>query len=613
MDDSFGMKIRKKIKIALQALLIMYAFFFEYTEPLQVQDFKSSIHYLFAQCMDILGEYHIEQLFLFCMSVILILWVNKSEYRKTNPGKLLPAFFSACLMIGRCMAGPGSLDGIFGNPFSLIKSLLAFCGYALLLYYLLAVALGLFEKAGTSQWKPAKLGKVLGDNGFLPVWGLLLLVWSPIVLLSYPANLCYDGLGGIAQGVGEIAYTSHHPLLHTLFMSSLVKLGKLITGSYNAGAFVYIVLQALMLSAALAGTIVRLARRQASYSFRFFALAIYLLSPMYSNMVSTLLKDIPFMAAFIWYLLLLEECVHRGLDTLSPRDMVKLTLVSALVGLLRKNGLYVVVLTAVVIVIVWGKRLKAKKVFIMFAMIAVLPLLLCKGGDELMIRSLHANRGSVAEMMSIPFQQTARYLQLYRGELSPAEREGIETVLGDVDKIALRYDPLSADAIKALYVTTSGFEELTDYMKAWFMGLCKHPGVYVDAFLIHVYGWFDPGVINSIRYEAESEMFPRTGPLRNMDKILVFWYRGLSHIPFIEILENVGIYTWCLFLLASVSRRKKDGRGILLVPLFISLLICMASPCFFLHPRYAYPIMFTVPFLIGLLGTRSKENGEEKV
>ena len=121
MDDSFGMKIRKKIEIGLQALLIMYAFFFEYTEPLQVQEFKSTIHYLFAQCMDILGEYHIEQLFLFCMSVILILWVNKSEYRKTNPGKLLPAFFSACLMIGRCMAGPGSLDGIFGNPLSLMK------------------------------------------------------------------------------------------------------------------------------------------------------------------------------------------------------------------------------------------------------------------------------------------------------------------------------------------------------------------------------------------------------------------------------------------------------------------------------------------------------------
>ena len=38
------------------------------------------------------------------------------------------------------------------------------------------------------------------------------------------------------------------------------------------------------------------------------------------------------------------------------------------------------------------------------------------------------------------------------------------------------------------------------------------------------------------------------------------------------------------------------GRAVNLA--YVTLLICMASPVFFGHPRYAFPIMFTLPYLI---------------
>lgn len=607
------MKLGKKIGIAIQSWLVLYALYFQYTTPLHAQDYKSGLHFLFAQIMDILGEYRLEQLFVYCLIVVMILWVKKSEYQWFTPRKRLPLFFSACLMIGGSMAAAGSLDGILQNPYVLLKAALAFFGYTILLFYLLTIMHGLYQKAGISRWKPRKRTALLGDRGILPVWGLLLAVWAPVILLSYPGNLCYDGLGSISQGLGDLPYTSHHPLLYTLFLTALVKLGQAVTGGLNAGVFLSILLQALMLSAALSATIVRLAKRQVSYCLRTVTLLIYLFSPMYSNMVSTVLKDIPFMAAFLWYMLLLEECVHIGFDELKPKDLVKLCLVSGLVGLLRKNGIYVVALTGIIVVLVWAKRLHAKKALLTFLIMTVLPLLLCFVGNEIMVRSLNAQKGSVAEMLSVPFQQTARYLQLYRSELSSEERQGIEAVLGDVDKVAMRYDPASADAVKALFVQDAQPSELFGYMKVWLTGFFRHPKVYVEAFLIHVYGWFDPAVVNSIRYEAVSELFPRNGLFPNANKVLVFWYRGLSHIPFIEILENVGAYTWCLFLLAGFARKRKDRRGILLVPLFISLLICMASPCFYLHPRYAYPIMFTIPFLLGTLGTKAAERPEESM
>lgn len=605
------MKLGKKIGIAIQSWLILYALFFEYTSPLRLQDYKSKLHFIFAQAMDILGEYRLEQLFVYVLIVVALMAVSRSEYQWFTSGKKLPLFCSGCLMIGGSMVAEGSLDGILGTPFLLLKAVLAFLGYGVFLYYFFALLRGLYQKAGSSAWKPRKWTLLLGDRGIWPVWGLLLLVWSPVILLSYPGNLCYDGLGSISQGLGDLPYSSHHPLLYTLFLTACIRLGQAVIGGPNAGVFLSILLQALMLSWALSATIVRLARRETSYCLRTVTLLFYLLSPMYSNMVSTVLKDIPFMAGFIWYMLLLEDCIHTGLSECKPRQLVKLCLVSGLVGLLRKNGIYVVVLTGVIIALVWAKRLQAKKTLYAVLLFAIAPLIICSAGNEIMVRSLHAQKGSIAEMLSVPFQQTARYLQLYGGELSAEERLGIETVLGDVETVASKYDPASADPVKALYVQDTEPAELLGYVKAWMTGLCKHPKVYVEAFLIHVYGWFDPAVVNSIRYEAVSELFPRNGLFPDANKALVFWYRALSHIGFLELLENVGAYTWCLFLLARVTAKKKDRRGILLVPLFISLLICMASPCFYLHPRYAYPIMFTIPFLIGILGTKDDEKPQE--
>ena len=54
-------------------------------------------------------------------------------------------------------------------------------------------------------------------------------------------------------------------------------------------------------------------------------------------------------------------------------------------------------------------------------------------------------------MMSLPFQQTARYLLLYQQEITPEERAAIEAVLGDVGTVADKYDPASADPVKALF------------------------------------------------------------------------------------------------------------------------------------------------------------------
>ena len=50
-------------------------------------------------------------------------------------------------------------------------------------------------------------------------------------------------------------------------------------------------------------------------------------------------------------------------------------------------------------------------------------------------------------MLSIPFQQTARYLVTYPDDVTPEEMEAISRVI-DVEHAKANYDPRLSDAVK---------------------------------------------------------------------------------------------------------------------------------------------------------------------
>lgn len=129
---------------------------------------------------------------------------------------------------------------------------------------------------------------------------------------------------------------------------------------------------------------------------------------------------------------------------------------------------------------------------------------------------------------------------------------------------------------------------------------------YFEAFFLHIYGWFTPAVANSIRYEADAGGLIRQGGLfPNAEKLLIFFYRFAARTP-LGFLENTGAAVWALFFLTFYQKRRGQTAALWAgAPLWVSLLICMASPCFFGHPRYAFPILFTQPFLYGFTLTHA--------
>jgi len=580
--------MKKQLLQGLKGFFTTYALTTVFHTPFFSHEYETFLDYIIASVYEILGEYQFQFVLLWILSTSFYHYADSKWDIKSGSSKFLACFFSLCLLFGKSYHDLASWDYCFGSAINFIKFCLCFCGYTTLFYTLIGIICQSLTNLSLTDDKD----HFFMHHAFAKAFAILAIVYFIPTLISYPGTLCWDVIGQIEQVTKNTGYSAHHPLAHTLLVGGLTQLGYNLFGTYEPGLFVYMIIQVLMLAAALAMTIAILAKRNVKCIWLCSLLLLYCISPIYTNIVSVAIKDVPYSAFTIGYgvcfFLLMENPSY-----LHSKKYIGFFLLMQLgTILMRNNGLVMILLTGVLsLIYIWEKYNTKEKIqycLSSFVLSIVLGTLL----STLLVQITNATETSAGEMLSIPFQQTARYLQLYGSELSLAEQQAIEEILGSVEEVAQKYDPESSDPVKALYDKTSTTNELISYLGAWATGLFKHPLVYIEAFFAHIYGWFTPGVSNAIRYETDLE--------ENyiLQKALIFFYRFADRISLLSILQNVGAYVWGMFFITFYHiRNKKHDLITASIPLWISLLVCMLSPCYIYHPRYALPILFLLPFL----------------
>lgn len=588
--------MKKKALHCLKGVITAYALTTTFHAPFFLYQFETIFDYIIASIYEFLGEYRLEFVLVWILSSLFYWYTDEKWNLKQVSSKLLACFFSLCLLFGRSYHELASWDYCLGSPVNLAKFALAFSGYSVLFYTVIGIIFHLFQNTDLRDESVHFFKK----HCFCKAFTILAIVYFIPVLICYPGTLCWDTFGQIEQVVSSAGFSTHHPLAHTLLVGGLVKLGHMVFGSYNVGLFLYMLIQVIMLAAALAATIWILAKRNVAFKWLCALLLLYCISPIYTNIVSVAIKDVPYCAFVIGY----GICFFLLMETPSyihnRKFVVSFVIMQLGTILMRNNGLVLVLLSGFFALIYLRKNYNFKEILQYCSSAFLASIVIAKLISILLVQVTGATEGSSAEIFSIPFQQTARYLQQYRGEISSEEQKSIETVLGSVDEIAAKYNPTISDPVKALYNKTSTTKDFISYLKAWATGLFKHPTVYFEAFFAHVYGWFTPGVSNAIRYEAtiENGYISQQGLFPNAQKIMLFFYRFTDRISLLSILQNTGAYVWALFFVAYYHLKTKQFSFLTAgLPLWISLLICMASPCYIYHPRYALPIVFLVPLL----------------
>ena len=82
------------------------------------------------------------------------------------------------------------------------------------------------------------------------------------------------------------------------------------------------------------------------------------------------------------------------------------------------------------------------------------------------------------------------------------------------------------------------------------------------------------------------------------------YYRQFDNIPFLGLYVNQGVMTLLLLGICLYALFDKNPRLLLLaLPLLLTLGVTFIGPAAYGHPRYLFPILYSMPLLFGIFLT----------
>ena len=550
--------------------------------------------------------------------LLIVVFYKKYSCKSNIYIKGISLLFSLFMIFGNSYANCGNTSLVFGNVWLFILSILMAIGY----YSLFKLCIGyIFEYLDKLKIKKStkKVMTFFEEHPFLFSVIIILICWIPYIIAFYPIILSPDPSYQIKQFFGirtkyadyavlldeNVVLTNHHPVLHTLLIGGCLKIGTLL-GNDNLGLFFYSIIQIALFSSTLAYTIKYLIKNlKLSNKIGLVVLLVYSLVPMFPFYAMSGVKDVIFTTFVILYVIMLHKIISNNGNGFKKWHYVIMVLLMLLVILFRNNGLYVILLSFPFLILVVRKKWKT------YLIIFIITIGLSTCYSKVLLPALKITSGSIREVLSIPFQQTARYVKYHSDELSKSDIEIIDNVLVYED-LAIRYKPEISDPVKNKYNKYTTSDELKDYFKVWLKGLVKHPVTYIDATIENVYGYFYPEKTNwYIYYKFDSRITSdgfdyHYNSLDNLRESLVLWANVFVGIPIIGLLSNIGFSTWIVLLLVCYILYKKEYKKIVLyLPALISILVCVASPVN-TYFRYAIPYIFCLPLMIGFVLEKEK-------
>ena len=240
--------------------------------------------------------------------------------------------------------------------------------------------------------------------------------------------------------------------------------------------------------------------------------------------------------------------------------------------------------------------------------------------------------GSVREALSIPVQQTARYIRNHRKAITVSEWKVLNEIFNNEAKIIGDvYDPNRSDSVKFKMKHYLSLNQIKAYFNVWCKHFLRHPSTYFSATFNQMYGYFyiekpefydSPGSLKSTREKSEmlgvfTENFKKGHRMynknilvidnlntMNLRKSFINYFLLWIKTPFFDILVHPSTYTWLLIFSLTCVLRLKNYKYLFLycVPL-ITLVVCCLSPLN-ASARYSSPVILSslvlLPFSISV-------------
>ena len=161
------------------------------------------------------------------------------------------------------------------------SDLLIFAGLSIVLGTIVKSLYKMMDKAPSKKEETALVRNGIDRTElvyFLKIWAILFLMQLPVLIADYPGFFCYDAADEVNQVLTR-QFSDHHPLIHVLLLGGTIAFGHKVTGSWNAGICMYMIFQALVMTAVFAYLITFIKRCGVKKVFRIFSILFMGLFP----------------------------------------------------------------------------------------------------------------------------------------------------------------------------------------------------------------------------------------------------------------------------------------------------------------------------------------------
>lgn len=541
-----------------------------------------------------------------------------------SPGAfVLALLFTLFFLLGGAMVKYNALVPVLTGGLQLFLVMLAALGFFLLFYGLFFRAEELLPFIRTFEATPiAGLAQRVQKKH--PLVGPMLffcLCWAPVWLIAFPGALAIDvGIQLKSFYLPDHFFNNHYPYLTTLFYAGAAWLGNALH-SPGIALFLMTAIQYFFQAYALGHMLCTLKKLGASDTLRGITMLVLAFVPLWPTYAVCVQKDTPFTSAVIILMDVAAELLflHRPL---TPRLAAGLFGLSLFICITRNNGIYFTLSLLICLI----PALTGKKRLPMLLALAALLVSYSLIQNQLLV-AVGCFKGERQEMLSIPFQQTARYVRDFGDEVTPEEHDAIDGII-PYEALA-NYDPFMSDnvknvyrfrfynleALRAQYGKDAVDEEsiaLNKYFSAWASMFAKHPTVYIEATVNNVYGYvypmsyrqYGPVELNLFIDAALDHDIIDYTQISAFEPLRTIYCKAstfLGQMPISSLLFSPFFTVWIVGAGAVwLIFHKRWTALVCFIPLLLNIAVCIASPvngC----TRYMYSVMSLIPYCLVLL------------
>ena len=530
----------------------------------------------------------------------------KNNYKTIN---ILSIIFTIFMILGFSYDFNTTPNLVGLSEIHILVSMIKFIGFYFLFKNILYTGL-YFIKNHTFKEYNNKIINTFNKHPFIFSFIVMFIVYGIYLIIFYPGVINYDNANQIKEVLGlhtryldsivvindNITLTNFNPIIHTLLIGSLFKFGVFI-GNVNFGLFLYTLFQVLIVISVLSYSLSFLYKEKVKSQILLIILLVYIIIPFFPLYAITGVKDTLFSMFVLLYIIKLYQFIKYDFKT---KNYIIFIICILLVILFRNNGIFLILLSLPFALIV--KKQNRKQILLLLSFTLIFNF-----GYGKVLTYLEIPNTSVREALSIPFQQTARYVKYHGDDVTDEEKEIIDKIL-NYETLGSRYESGLSDKVKNEYNKWATNEELLDYFNVWFKMFFKHPGTYFNATISNIYGYFYPNTYSWYVYTNLNEKLPEAGYNYHFLKIMSpgrDFIKGYSevfkYIPVVQLSVNCGFYTWIyLFLLVILIICSKKKYILLLAPAFSLILMNVAGPAN-TYFRYVLPYAISLPTIIGIV------------